>query len=401
MGGMLSPTSARRKSSVKGEMPGIVKRAVSSPDVRDLANLDTSAMTNAEKKRNKLGYHRTAVACVHCRRRKIRCILAMDDPTTRCQNCIRLKKDCQFYPVDQQTAPGKRTRSSSKADESMNESPTPETSPATVGTPWDHSESYYPAHFQPSPVAPDSAGQFSFGNPMLHNENSALSNASYTSLNMYSQSPWNSTPALTSPLHSIETGHFDASHPTHWHPRAQPGPSNHDIAPYPPTAMQSPLHSSTQEHFPQFSASHVGESHGLPNTHYHPVRSMSLATPNDLQNYHSPYHNDPQMFLQRHPTTNSDMQLPSLSSNVNPTPPGSDTHSTPSMFPYGDHPQMSSSYHSGTPMQSPSMAITDSEAFGKPWYNLPTSLADVKEEEEMASMHQHQSMSGRFRQHAG
>lgn len=38
----------------------------------------------------------------HCRRRKIRCLLAPDDPHGRCSNCIRLKKECNFYPVDQQ-----------------------------------------------------------------------------------------------------------------------------------------------------------------------------------------------------------------------------------------------------------------------------------------------------------
>lgn len=37
----------------------------------------------------------------HCRRRKIRCIPAPGDPHNRCSNCIRLKKDCNFYPVDQ------------------------------------------------------------------------------------------------------------------------------------------------------------------------------------------------------------------------------------------------------------------------------------------------------------
>ena len=63
LGGMLSPPSARRKPSVKGGNLGIMKRAVSSPDVRDLASLDISSMSSAEKKRNKLGYHRTAVAC--------------------------------------------------------------------------------------------------------------------------------------------------------------------------------------------------------------------------------------------------------------------------------------------------------------------------------------------------
>ena len=49
----------RRKSSLK--MPGLLKRAVSSPNVGSLALEDTMSMS--EKKRNKLGYHRTAVAC--------------------------------------------------------------------------------------------------------------------------------------------------------------------------------------------------------------------------------------------------------------------------------------------------------------------------------------------------
>jgi hypothetical protein len=62
-GDLLSPTTARRRPSVKGGLPGIMKRAVSSPNVRDLANIDTSGISSAEKKRNKLGYHRTAVAC--------------------------------------------------------------------------------------------------------------------------------------------------------------------------------------------------------------------------------------------------------------------------------------------------------------------------------------------------
>jgi hypothetical protein len=37
----------------------------------------------------------------HCRRRKIRCLPANpEDSAGRCANCIRLKKDCTFFPVD-------------------------------------------------------------------------------------------------------------------------------------------------------------------------------------------------------------------------------------------------------------------------------------------------------------
>ncbi len=52
----------------------------------------------------------------HCRRRKIRCLLAPGDPQRRCSNCIRLKKECNFYPVDQQPPLDNRARSGSKAE---------------------------------------------------------------------------------------------------------------------------------------------------------------------------------------------------------------------------------------------------------------------------------------------
>lgn len=53
----------RRRSSNK--MPGL-KRAVSSPNMRSLATDDAMAISALDKKRNKLGYHRTAVACGGC-----------------------------------------------------------------------------------------------------------------------------------------------------------------------------------------------------------------------------------------------------------------------------------------------------------------------------------------------
>ena len=40
----------------------------------------------------------------NCRKRKIRCQPVKDDG--RCSQCIRLKKDCQFYAVEQQQPQG-------------------------------------------------------------------------------------------------------------------------------------------------------------------------------------------------------------------------------------------------------------------------------------------------------
>jgi hypothetical protein len=57
----------------------------------------------------------------HCRRRKIRCLLpSPEDPQGRCTNCIRLKKDCNFYPVDQAGPVEQQPKSTSKKDAASN-----------------------------------------------------------------------------------------------------------------------------------------------------------------------------------------------------------------------------------------------------------------------------------------
>lgn len=72
----------------------------------------------------------------HCRRRKIRCIPAFEDVAGRCQNCIRLKKDCHFFPVDQdgQIIGSRRVRSGSRVDagdrDATSSSPSPVLTPA-------------------------------------------------------------------------------------------------------------------------------------------------------------------------------------------------------------------------------------------------------------------------------
>ncbi|KAK8095284.1 hypothetical protein PG999_013306 [Apiospora kogelbergensis] len=108
------PLVQRRDSVYKSSK---LRRASSTPNVQMQGANDPEnghmALSSNEKRRNKLGYHRTSVACDaaartdpqsqgHCRRRKIRCILQPADPGGRCMNCIRLKKECSFFPVDQQ-----------------------------------------------------------------------------------------------------------------------------------------------------------------------------------------------------------------------------------------------------------------------------------------------------------
>ncbi|KAG6040718.1 hypothetical protein E4U41_007332 [Claviceps citrina] len=114
----------------------VLKRSFSTPDAAKLEREATEEVHSqhtsaAEKRRNKLGYHRTSIACSHCRRRKIRCIASADTPN-RCVNCIRLKKECSFYPVDQQPGPEPRPKAASRQSGDPSASST-SSSPA-VGT---------------------------------------------------------------------------------------------------------------------------------------------------------------------------------------------------------------------------------------------------------------------------
>lgn len=119
------------------DSPGTgLRRSFSTPNATQMQHHGASgqqaaAGASGEKKRNKLGYHRTSIACSHCRRRKIRCI-ASPDVQNRCVNCIRLKKECSFYPVDQQ--PGGESRSRGTVRQTAGSSVASSTSsPAVAG----------------------------------------------------------------------------------------------------------------------------------------------------------------------------------------------------------------------------------------------------------------------------
>ncbi|KAL2064857.1 hypothetical protein VTL71DRAFT_3997 [Oculimacula yallundae] len=123
--------SMKNRGNAAASKSAKIKRSTSTPNVRGQASADAAALAlSAEKRRNKLGYHRTSVACGHCRRRKIRCIAAPGDPHNRCSNCIRLKKECQFFAVDQQPLPEPQRRGS-KA-QSGTERASEESSPSTT-----------------------------------------------------------------------------------------------------------------------------------------------------------------------------------------------------------------------------------------------------------------------------
>ncbi|KAI9804955.1 MAG: hypothetical protein M1833_006258 [Piccolia ochrophora] len=155
----------RRRRSTKNTMP-LVKRSASTPNVRGQAAADAASMSMsaADKRRNKLGYHRTSVACGHCRRRKIRCLLAPDDPQGRCSNCIRLKKECNFFPVDQQPPTDRRPRTSSKPDRASGHgSDSSSPSPTHPGAIQDFND------FHQLPITPSQSG-YSMSNAQQRNQ---------------------------------------------------------------------------------------------------------------------------------------------------------------------------------------------------------------------------------------
>ncbi|KAI0150340.1 hypothetical protein GGR57DRAFT_514264 [Xylariaceae sp. FL1272] len=94
-----TPLAKRRESHAKALK---LKRSHSTPNVRPQGMNDSdngNPGMSGEKKRNRLGYARSNMACGNCRKRKIRCQAIKNDD--RCYQCIRLKKPCAYYAVDQ------------------------------------------------------------------------------------------------------------------------------------------------------------------------------------------------------------------------------------------------------------------------------------------------------------
>jgi hypothetical protein len=105
----------------------------------------------------------------HCRRRKIRCLLAEGDSQDRCQNCIRLKKECVFYPVDQQQMLDTRSQSGAKSGPGSVPSSAVSPSPPELasGRPFERSRQY--GSFPSLPSLPSNAPPGpGFGVPLGH-----------------------------------------------------------------------------------------------------------------------------------------------------------------------------------------------------------------------------------------
>ncbi|KAF2499715.1 hypothetical protein BU16DRAFT_280725 [Lophium mytilinum] len=148
--------SNKKKRTSKGKTLPEIRRSSSTPHMHNLALANSGELSpNSDKRRNKLGYHRTSVACTHCRRRKIRCLLNNDDPNGRCSNCIRLKKDCNFYPVEQTNPSDSRPQPLAKVEDgAIAPSASTPSSPRAAGSRSEQVDEYRPfTTISPNPAS--------------------------------------------------------------------------------------------------------------------------------------------------------------------------------------------------------------------------------------------------------
>ena len=115
-------------------------------------------LSPSRKKVDLLLTHTLENLIVHCRRRKIRCEVAADDPQGRCVDCIKLRKECKYYPVDQQPpAEKKSSRQGSKGDTLPSGFPSAASTPSASGSRTDQSDTFFPQQsvsISPGPGGP-------------------------------------------------------------------------------------------------------------------------------------------------------------------------------------------------------------------------------------------------------
>jgi hypothetical protein len=156
--------SNKKRRPSKSKAPGELRKSSSTPHMRHLALANPGELSpTSNKPRNKLGYHRTSVACGHCRRRKIRCLLAPDDRHGRCSNCIRLKKECNFYPVEHNPDMPPSQSISTKSNSAVQPATPISTSP---GNPLSASGDNIVEFRTPFSGPPSAAQSLSYGYPM-------------------------------------------------------------------------------------------------------------------------------------------------------------------------------------------------------------------------------------------
>ena len=296
---------------------------------------------------------------VHCRRRKIRCIVAPGDTKGRCSNCIRLKKECKFFPVDQQppSDPKRRNSKAQSGTGGASESSTPSNSsgqlpempPAQATLP-------YP-HLSMPPIQ-------DLGGPQTKRERTESSSPENKGMRLSPRlflSRSDIFPVVTS------SRTFDYNHGTNWMARdASPSTTKSPegtqtywrVNPQdsPLTPAFSPFASNHQIPPPQNWPSHTGVS-PRDESAWGPVpqRSISYSNIEGLQNQHPyvPFSHAPQQ-VGDHYTTKPRMVNPGIPGMYQPpiSTSGSSmsaTETTPTTHEPSQHPHPAGSSHPGMP----------------------------------------------------
>ncbi|KAI9711593.1 MAG: hypothetical protein M1820_002158 [Bogoriella megaspora] len=379
-----NPSSVKnnKRRPSKAKTPAAIKRSTSTPHMRSLAQSDSGALspTAADKRaRHKLGYQRTSVACGHCRRRKIRCLLAPEDPQGRCSNCIRLKKECNFYPVDQQAPNGPGAPQSVKGDTGSSGATTSTPSPKTLqsASTGDHSDDYhrYSPYTSQGPGYPLAPGVSRAGEGPLHTPGYEYSTA---------QDPrygWQQ-PEYT-PVSSVsDSPHVDGPASAFWRLNEHPagGSAQQEFA-------RRPEVSSEQTTMPGA----VQQPWGQPPNHptWPPQRSMSfphienLSIPGNMTPYH-PVQSPQDIRRQSgysyssvdQGSAGSSISIPGTSNGSMGPPVQTPTHGTPThpQFPYKQP------YSPYPPQVRQGSLPSQSEGYSGHWYSEPSPLGQVHEE---------------------
>ncbi|KAL4890697.1 putative C6 finger domain protein [Aspergillus ambiguus] len=322
-------------------MPAVIESMTPTPNPQG-AVMDSST---ADKKRNKLGYHRTSVACVHCRRRKIRCLVAADDAQGRCENCIRLRKECQFFPVDQQPPMEKKSRPNSRLETASTDPSTASSSPPAVSGA-DQADAFFP--YQPIPLSsaqdvPTNFNAAAFpGNPMTPYapaERPMGSSEFAPNPALDPPVPWDeyttiSDPQMLAALSSTKPGLVNMS-PNVWSP-----PQN-AMAPMPTTsplqgAPSIPSQAQTLSPAPTYAVQPDGSVWQMPP----PARSMTFPAQPDMTT--APYANPGQFQQPIPPDLKRRMTSPPQSFPTNPinpqSPPPADLQAGPTSVSYPGQP---------------------------------------------------------------
>ena len=403
---MVAEILSQRKGRKNNPAP---KRSMSTGHVASHPNGDSSA-TLAEKRRNKLGYHRTSIACSrsalvlemiiteflhlgHCRRRKIRCLAAPDDPHNRCANCIRLKKECNFFPVDQQPPIERRSRNLHKGAKRLSHST--ESSPAMFGPHgMDHHDPLNPFQnpplttqgFHPSApafasgmISPGTRGGYAPSRQFPEQAtNLTIGSVDHTRPfdfnqppQLQQQPPWHSSFHEPSPMSAGHSSPGEMSS-SYWGTRHSDSPltpaySPHLSAPKPTMNGMDARNSVT-------SFAHPATRND--STWSAPARSTSMGMVEDFVPNYPKHHSYPQPLSLNFTRRQSDMHPPSLVTSASSHASMSEANMTPLSAPVSSPPDtwgVGSSW--GT---LPSSAVTKPTDFG--WYGEPT-LANVQEED--------------------